>query len=120
VASNIEINGLSLYRHAIFSQQPSGAVIPEMPERLRYVYRDDTRLHVAADGEYLFDIAYAYYRHAFGDDAHDLWEILAQFQPVPIEDPSIALAAGTHVLIPSVAFIREEALGSSLTEFPEL
>jgi len=115
-----DIEALGLYRHGAIIQQTDGSLVTTLPERVEFQERSDTLIHVVAEGERLTDLAVLYYKEVFGDAAVDMWEVIAQFQPTPIIDGTIALPVDAEILIPSEDFIRDEAFGSSLSEVPEV
>jgi hypothetical protein len=109
----------STYRHARAIQFDDGRIIFRLPERIPFEDRDDSILHISNGRERLWDLAQLYYGSEVRD-AIDLWEVIAQFQPEPIQDPSIPLQAGLSVLIPSLEYIEDVAFGDSLSDVPEI
>lgn len=109
----------SLYRHATILKYGDGGLIFTVPERLPYIERDDTTLYVTRGGEYLWDIAIKQYGRSV-PKAWDLWQVIAEFQPEPIQDSSLPLAAGKELYLPSVQYINEVAFGDSLANLPVL
>lgn len=107
----------SIYRHAAAVRLDSGEIVFRLPERLPFEDRDDTILHVANGEEYLWDLAQRYYAQV-RSNAFDMWEIIAQFQPEPIQDTSIPLPKGKEILIPSSDYIEDVVYGESLREIP--
>lgn len=94
-------------RHTFTSagMDDAGALVLSDPEPFRYRELADTRTHVVRDGETLFTLAGRYFspmRRPAG-----LWWIIADFQPEPIVDPTIALAAGRMIFVPSVRAVTE-------------
>jgi len=85
-----------------------------LSERDPFVFQNfpDNRTHVVADGETLWSLAARYFQ-GFEDPAL-LWWIIADFQPdaesnpAPIFDPTIALAPGTKLVIPSIQTVQNE------------
>lgn len=79
-----------------------------------YVDRVDNRVHRVREGDSLRSIATAYF--ASLPYASDLWYVVADFQrddagrPAPIHDPTLALAAGRELVIPSVVTVLTEIL----------
>lgn len=84
-----------------------------LTERTPFLYRayDDTRQHVVGAGETLWNLAAKYYA-AFQRPA-GLWWVIADFQPDPIHDPTIALEPGTILYIPSSRTLTEEIFSAS-------
>lgn len=108
-----------LQRHGRAYVNNAGEIHITLPERLPHVERDDTVVHVCSEGEYLQQIAIQHYKDRI-PNAVDCWEIIAQFQEDPIVDGSMPLRANQIILIPSVGYIHEVALGDPLHEVPKL
>ena len=109
----------SLYRHASIRRLDDGTVLHTLPERLPYENRDDTTIHIATGGAYLWDLAKLHYGQT-QPSAWDLWEVIAEFQPVPITDASLPLRKGTEIHIPSDEYIAEVVDGAPLSDTPEI
>jgi hypothetical protein len=109
-----------LYRHAqAFKKSEDGLLYWGLPERLPHEDRDDTTVHTCHGGEFLWQLAQDYYGDVVGN-AGDWADIIAQFQPNPIVDRSVPCRSGQEVLIPSLEYIEEVALGDSLMDVQEL
>lgn len=108
-----------LERHGTAYADAQGRVYLSLPERLRHEERSDTIYHVARSGEYLCDLAAAYYAKYY-ERPLELVPVLAQFQEYPIVDASLPLEEGQIVEIPSVVWIESEAYGDPLTETPQI
>jgi len=68
----------------------------------------DTRAHVVAQGESLFDLAGRYFAPL--PRACGFWWAIADFQQDPIIDPTLELEVGRRVLIPSVRVLTDVIL----------
>ena len=77
-----------------------------VPFRFR-VY-GDTVSHVVREGHTLFNLAGKYYRLI--DRAAGLWWVIADFQPIPIQDPTIRLVPGSVLYVPSVRAVARVIL----------
>lgn len=82
------------------------AGIVVLPEREPFAYRErsDTRLHTVLPGDTLAVLAgrsFASLPRACG-----YWWALAEFQPEPIVDPTLALVSGRVLHIPSVSALE--------------
>lgn len=79
----------------------------QLTERVPYGFRDfaDNVQHVVRAGESLHILAARYFHGIEG--AAELWWVIADFQPDPIHDPTIALAPGSALVIPSVRTVLE-------------
>lgn len=81
------------------------------PEPFEYQDRIDNVLHTVVQGENLWTIAGRYY--ASIPRGCGLWWVIADFQKIPIHDPTIALSEGTVLVIPSVRTVLEEILNDN-------
>jgi hypothetical protein len=88
----------------------------------RKPFRYDPKLpgtipHVVEVGDSLQTIAFKYWISMSPDDLEivwgpeHLWWVIAEFQPVPILDPTIDLVPGTTILVPSLRVVQERVLG---------
>ncbi len=75
-------------------------------EPYRFKRFDDTKEHIVRDGESLQSLASRYYRGL--SRPAGLWWVIADFQPDPIHDPTLKLASGRVLYIPSVRTLTEE------------
>jgi hypothetical protein len=78
-----------------------------LTEREPFLYQElpDNRSYTVADGDTLFSIAeraFPSFPHACG-----LFWIIADFQPEPMQDATLALETGTRLIIPSERTVRE-------------
>jgi hypothetical protein len=49
-----------------------------------------------------------------------MWEVIAQFQPQPIQDASVPVPKGQRVLIPSSEYIEDVLFGEPLSLVPTI
>lgn len=80
-----------------------------LTEREPYTYRElpDTRVHVVGEGDTLTSLAARYFSGL--PNASLLWWVIADFQPGGgIFDPTIRLAVGSRLYIPSVRTVEED------------
>ena len=82
-----------------------------------YVPLRDTRQHVVVQGDTLWSLASKYFR-GFQRPA-GLWWVIADFQPDPILDPTVALRVGSVVYIPSVRTVIERVFSETRRLEPE-
>ena len=76
--------------------------------RIPYQYRQlsDNITVLAKQGDTLFSLAGRHFKPLLRPCG--LWWVIADFQPQPIHDPTIQLAAGSAVIIPSTRTVEEE------------
>jgi hypothetical protein len=79
-----------------------------LTEPVPFAYQDlsDNVTHVVQDGDTLFGLAGLYFDGL--PRAAGLWWVIADFQPVPIDDPTIALTPGSTLFIPSLRTVQEQ------------
>ena len=82
-----------------------------LTERVPFRFRDldDNTHHTVGAGDTLFTIAGQIY-DGFTDRSCGLWWVIADFQPDPIIDPTLALEEGRLIVAPSERTVREEIL----------
>lgn len=109
----------TLYRHARLLQYTDGVVAFTNPERLKFSEYYVSSVHLCSGEQYLWDIAIQHFGQAFLSGIA-LHEVIAQFQPEPIQDYSLKIKEGAEIYIPTRDYIEEVARGESLAEYPEL
>lgn len=80
-------------------------------EPFRFRTLPDNRQHVVQQGDTLFSLAGRYFAPL--PRPSGLWWVIADFQPEPIHDPTLALDLGRVVFIPSVRVITEEVFAEA-------
>src|SRR5688572_17469133 len=87
-----------------------------LADRVPYRYRElpDNRYHVVAEGDTLFTLAGVYFEGV--PRAAGLFWVLADFQPVPIHDPTLQLTIGRTMIIPSLRVVLEDILNPYRTD----
>ena len=79
----------------------------------RFLDLPDNRVHTVGSGDTLPRLAAKYFA-PLGNlpeiSAATLWWVIADFQPIPIHDPTIQLVSGEQLIIPSVRTVRERIL----------
>lgn len=108
-----------LYKHARVVQDDQDRIFFLTPERVGYEVREDTITHICSGFEDVMDLTVAYFKDLINNPL-DMWEVVAAFQPYPIQDPHVPLKQGSELLIPSMDFVREVAFGPSLADAPEI
>lgn len=84
-----------------------------LSERVPYRFRAfaDNRTHIVQEGDTLQVLAATYFEGM--PNPAWLWWVIADFQPDPILDPTIALAGGQTIIIPSVQTLIERVFSES-------
>lgn len=78
-----------------------------LTDRIPYGFRalPDNRVHIVSEGDTLFTLAGRYFQPLTRPAGY--WWAIADFQPHPIHDPTIALVAGSVIVVPSVRTLVE-------------
>lgn len=101
----------SRYTFATAERDAEGDLVLFGGEPFRYQLLPDTREHVVREGDTLFNLAARYFE---GFDRPDgLWWVIADFQPDPIHDPTVALEVGRTVYVPTARVIDELVFSES-------
>jgi hypothetical protein len=81
-----------------------------LSEREPYGYRElaDTRRHTVVQGDSLWGLAGRYFAPL--PRACGFWWVVADFQPDPIVDPTLALEPGRVLFVPSVRVLTDVIL----------
>jgi Tfp pilus assembly protein FimV len=81
---------------------------PFLSEAEPYLYRSfaDNVQHQVVEGDTLWSLAAKYFDGVSRPEA--LFWVLAQFQPEPIHDPTLALVPGSVLVIPSLRTLLTE------------
>lgn len=109
---------LSRYRYCLaFRDELSGLVALDEREPVRFSDRADNRFHTVVDGDTWWGLAHRYLG-SFPRPA-GLWWVLAEYQPPPniVVDPTLRLAAGATVVVPSERFVRERIFSADQRRF---
>ncbi len=77
----------------------------------RFVADPNTVQHSVVAGDSLFTIAARYYGTL--DRPAGLWWVIADFQPDPIHDPTLALEPGTTIFVPSLQLVQSEVFNEA-------
>ena len=100
-------------RHAFTSavQDDEGRLVLTDREPFRFRSLPDNRQHLVKEGETLFSLAGRYFAPL--PRPAGLWWVIADFQPDPIHDPTVALEPGRLLVVPSIRTIQEEIFSES-------
>lgn len=85
-------------------------LILEDPKVFEYRELPDNQLHLVQQGDTLAGLAGRYFSEL--PRAAGFFWVIAWFQPDPIHDPTIALAPGSKLVIPSVSTLRRMIFGA--------
>lgn len=117
------VNTTSRYRQTLVfvddrpvEESGSAAGVVYFGQRRPIRFRDDvdTIAHQVVDGDTLQGLANIHYQ-GFPDPS-SLWWIIAEFQVIPIIDPTRRLKAGTMLMIPSATLVSRLLHGSATTQ----
>jgi hypothetical protein len=100
-------------RHAFSAAvlDDAGRLLLTEREPFRFRSFPDNRQHVVQQGDTLFSLAGRYFAPL--PRPSGLWWVIADFQPEPVHDPTLALDLGRVVFIPSVRVITEEVFAEA-------
>lgn len=89
----------------------AGRLLLTEREPFRFRSLPDNRQHIVQQGDTLFSLAGRYFAPL--PRPSGLWWVIADFQPEPIHDPTLALDLGRVLFIPSVRVITEEVFAEA-------
>jgi hypothetical protein len=95
----------SRFMHSLGLRDAEGRLFLTEREPFRFSEFADTRLHLVAEGDTLFHLAGTYFAPL--PRACGYWWAIADFQPQPMHDPTLALPMGNRLFIPSVRALEE-------------
>jgi hypothetical protein len=103
-------------RHSFALGVQDGAERLHLTDRELFRFRklDDNRTHTVAEGETLYSIAAAKFSN-FPRPAGLFW-VVADFQPIPIQDPTVMPEAGTVLIVPSERTVSDLIFNESRRE----
>jgi hypothetical protein len=101
----------SRYTFCTAQKDEDGRLYLSRREPYRYRNLADNRVHRVAQGDTLQSLAARYF--AGMPRPAGLYWVIADFQPDPIIDPTIALVPGSHVFIPSVRTVLERVFAEA-------
>lgn len=107
----------SRHRFTLGVHDPEGRSF--LTERTPYGYRGlpDNRQHVVQEGDTLHSLAALYF--AGVERPAGLWWAVADYQPEPVVDPTLALVPGSVVVVPSLQTLQTRILNEARRRLPE-
>jgi len=105
---------MAVYEHSRFTfcrgfKDEAGRTFLDDPGPYRFRALSDNVVHVVEEGETIWSVAGWHFRPH--PRAAGLWWAIADFQPNPIHDPTIALVAGSALILPSLRTVLTDVLG---------
>jgi hypothetical protein len=101
------LNSRYMYSHGYKSDD---VLILTTPEPFRFQPFSDNRIYIVNEGDTLFSLAGTFFKGYARPSG--LWWVIADFQPQPIHDPTLALDKGSRLYIPSVRTLIEEVFSA--------
>jgi len=101
----------SRYSFSAAVQDDAGRLFLTEREPFRFRSLSDNRQHVVQQGDTVFSLAGRYFAPL--PRPSGLWWVIADFQPEPIHDPTLALDLGRLLFIPSIRVITEEVFAEA-------
>lgn len=98
----------SRHSFAVALEDALGRIYLTSREPYRFSAQPDTRTHRVMEGDSLFSIAGQYFEPL--PRACGYWWAIADFQPEPIQDPTVVLDVGSVVLVPSLRLLTDVIL----------
>lgn len=102
-------NIFSRYSFSSAEENSAGKLVLSRRVPIRFQQRDDNRNRLVNEGDTVFNLASRFFAR-FTSRPAGLWWVITDFQPTPIHDPTIRLAAGSVIVIPSTRFVIEVVL----------
>lgn len=105
----------SRYKHCDIYRRPEDTVLfMDLRPRIEYIGGYDEILHKVVLGDTLHNLALRYYNGM--PNPASLWWAIADFQPEPINDPTVRLEPGTWLVIPSADMVQQWLMSDSDTQ----
>lgn len=101
---------LSRFRFCFALEDSSDKLYLVEREPFRFREENDNRSHIVQEGDTIFNLAGRYFRGMDANRACGLWWVIADFNG--LHDPTLALAPGSEIIIPSTRLVRMEVFNS--------
>lgn len=97
----------SRHSYTLAVEDEAAPGVLQLTERNPFPYKElaDNRQHVVRQGDTLHTLAARYFKGV--DRPAQLWWVIADFQPDPIHDPTLELALGRVIVVPSLRTVIE-------------
>src|SRR5437870_2248049 len=106
----------SRYAMCVAVRDENGRLVLSERAPLTFKQLPDNRIHVVEQGDTLWHLAGRYFAPL--PRACGYWWALAEFQPDPIVDPTLALEVGRTLYIPSIATLEIVLVGTRFGRGP--
>jgi hypothetical protein len=101
----------SRYTYSVGFLDQKGALLLTEPEPFTYRSLADNVIKTVENRDTLWGLAFQFFQPL--PRPSGLWWVIADFQPVPIVDPTIALVVGSTIHIPSVRTVEQLIFSAS-------
>jgi hypothetical protein len=101
----------SRYQYSAGILDAGGHLLLTDPMPFGFVALADNVVHTVESGDTLWGLAHTYFQPLARPSG--LWWVIADFQPPPIYDPTVALVAGSTIYVPSVRTVLELLFNAS-------
>ena len=101
----------SRYSFCLGIRDAAGTLYLSDREPYRYHEHPDNRAHRVVQGDSLWSLAGTYFAPL--PRACGYWWAIADYQPDPIVDPTLALAVGRQLVVPSLRVLTDIILGEA-------
>lgn len=105
------VERLSRYEFCTRQIDEDGRLFLDARKPYRFRAFTDNRTHVVQAGDTLFNIAGLHFQNV--SRGAGLWWVIADFQPVPLFDPTVRLTPGMILVLPSLRTVMGEIFSES-------